>query len=93
MTARQSRRRTSGGTAAEEKPSSNASKISNNLTQKQTRSNDLRGRKNTENSFLFVRNEHDCLSSEDANLSPRLPTIFDLGFQIWDLGLFRKKVY
>ena len=41
----------------------------------------------------FVRNEHDCLSSEDANLSPRLPTNFDLGIWISDLGMFRKKVY
>ncbi len=41
----------------------------------------------------FVRNEHDCLSPDDANLSPRLPTNFDLGIGVSDLELFSKKVY
>ena len=32
----------------------------------------------------FVRNEHDCLSSDDANFSPRLPSAFWILFGIFD---------
>ncbi len=88
LTARQSRRRTSGGTAAKEQSSRKDFLKAQKYLQSypiQTRSSDLRGRKNAENSCPFVRNEHDCLSSEDANLSPRLPFrfwILDFGFWI-----------
>ncbi len=37
----------------------------------------MRGRKNAEKFIPFVRNEHTCLLSDDANFSPRLPTNLD----------------
>ena len=40
----------------------------------------------------FVRNEHTCLLSADANISPRLPFPI-LDFRFLDFGLRCKKIF